>query len=665
MHDTGHYVPATPEQVRRLSARGCSAADWSAVHLAPGFDLSRLVNIRFSGVVFIASQAKSVRLFGGIEKPCGIFNASIHNCCIGPDVYIANVKNHIANYTIAAEVIIDNIDLLAVEGDSAFGNGIEARVINENGGREVPIFDRLSAHLAYIIALYRHRPVLQRKLRTLIDDYVRSVTSDIGTVDTGACLFNCGYIKNVRIGPRALLEGVSLLENGSVNSCPEDPVHIGPGVIARDFILSSGARVGDGSILARCFVGQAAEIAKTYSAENTLFFANCACFHGEACSVFAGPYTVSHHKATLLIAGLFSFFNAGSGSNQSNHMYKLGALHQGILERGAKTTSDSYILYPARVGAFSVVIGRHYTNPDTSDLPYSYLIESGGESFCVPGVCLRNIGTVRDSLKWPARDKRKDPDKLDLITFDLLNPCTAQKILNGLSVLSDLRDNSASETAVLEYRGTKIRRASLENGIRLYQLALDRYLGNIVVERLMERPLASRGDLAEALTPLTDTGRGKWLDLAGLIADEASVLAFLDDLEAGRIDSLSQAHDTLCDIHENYKNAEWTWIRSALETRYAKPVDEWSPDQLIALIRQWSHAHRTLDELRIQDAEKEFSLDTAIGFGVDGCTGDTRADFLHVRGESHTNAFLADIRRKIALCVQTADDLVQKLSALK
>ena len=45
---------------------------------------------------------------------------------------------------------------------------------------------------------------------------------------------------------------------------------------------------------------------------------------------------MTHHKSTLLIAGMFSFMNAGSGSNQSNHMYKLGPIHQGAMERGAK-----------------------------------------------------------------------------------------------------------------------------------------------------------------------------------------------------------------------------------------------------------------------------------------------------------------------------------------
>ena len=83
---------------------------------------------------------------------------------------------------------------------------------------------------------------------------------------------------------------------------------------------------------------------KQFSAENSVFFANSEAFHGEAVSVFGGPYTVTHHKSSLLIAGMYSFFNAGSGTNQSNHMYKLGPVHQGILERGSKTGSFAYLL---------------------------------------------------------------------------------------------------------------------------------------------------------------------------------------------------------------------------------------------------------------------------------------------------------------------------------
>ena len=105
--------------------------------------------------------------------------------------------------------------------------------------------------------------------------------------------------------------------------------------------------------------------------------------------------------------------NAGSGSNQSNHMYKLGPIHQGIMERGSKTTSDSYLLWPARIGPFTLVVGRHYKNLDTSSLPFSYLIESNDDSILVPGINLRSVGTIRDAQKWPLSDGRKDPVKID------------------------------------------------------------------------------------------------------------------------------------------------------------------------------------------------------------------------------------------------------------
>ena len=94
------------------------------------------------------------------------------------------------------------------------------------------------------------------------------------------------------------------------------------------------------------FVGQGVQLGKQFSSENSLFFANCEGFHGEACSIFAGPYTVTHHKSTLLIAGIYSFYNAGSGTNQSNHMYKLGPVHQGVLQRGSKNGSFSYMRWP-------------------------------------------------------------------------------------------------------------------------------------------------------------------------------------------------------------------------------------------------------------------------------------------------------------------------------
>ena len=234
----------------------------------------------------------------------------------------------------------------------------------------------------------------------------------------------------------------------------------------------------------RCFIGQACYFSHLFSAHDSLFFSNCQGENGEACAVFAGPYTVTMHKSSLLIAGMFSFLNAGSGSNQSNHLYKLGPIHQGIVERGSKTTSDSYILWPAKIGAFSLIMGRHVNHPDTSDLPFSYLIEKNNQTYLVPGVNLRSVGTIRDALKWPKRDKRTDPHQLDCINFNLLSPYSIQKMLTGMEVLNSLRQVSGETSEEYAYQSARIKNSSLEKGLVLYAKAVNKFLGNSLIKRL-------------------------------------------------------------------------------------------------------------------------------------------------------------------------------------
>ncbi|MEE9370740.1 MAG: DUF4954 family protein, partial [Sedimentisphaerales bacterium] len=566
------------DEITRLEKQGCTCSDWARVRVARKFNPERVRFTHFSGDVEIGLLEKTITFYGGLTGPAGISHAAIHNCKIGNNVYINNINNYIANYLIEDDVVINNVDLLAVEGQSSFGNGTEVAVVNEAGGREISIDDELSAHTAYVMAFYRHRPKVIENLQKMIADYTASVTSSEGLAAKGANLINCRIIKNVKIGPSSVIEGVDRLENGTVNSCPEDPVYIGPGVFAEDFIVCSGSEITDGTIIIKCFVGQGTILAKQYSAENSVFFANCGGFHGEACAVFAGPYTVTHHKSTLLIAGLFSFLNAGSGTNQSNHMYKLGPVYQGVVERGSKTASDSYMLWPAKVGAFSVVMGRHYRNSDTSDLPFSYLIEHEDESHLAPGVNLRSVGTVRDARKWPKRDRRKDPKKLDYINFKLLSPYTVQKMLNGYQLLTNLKGSSGETSNYFTYHSVKIKNSSLDRGIKLYQIGIDKFLGNCLVSRLEKKQFKNVDELRAALSPETNIGVGKWLDLVGLFAPEESVQKSLDDIESGTISTLEQLTEAFRSMHENYPAYEWTWVVNVLQQRLGKTVDKITAD---------------------------------------------------------------------------------------
>ncbi len=153
------------EEVSRLSAQGCNCENWSQVEVAENFDAAAVRTTHFSGRIRLGVFAKKVALLGGVEKPAGISNATIHNSTIGDNVYIDRVGNCIANYVIEKDVIIENVDLLIVEGESSFGNGTEVAVVNEAGGREIPIYDRLSAHIAYVLTFYRHRPRRGNKFR--------------------------------------------------------------------------------------------------------------------------------------------------------------------------------------------------------------------------------------------------------------------------------------------------------------------------------------------------------------------------------------------------------------------------------------------------------------------------------------------------------------------
>ncbi|MDR1003789.1 MAG: DUF4954 family protein [Prevotellaceae bacterium] len=658
------YRKLSKEEILRLQNQACLADNWEKVTVACGFGTEYVHHTRFSGEVRLGVFQSEFTLAGGIKKHAGLRHVTLHNVTVGDNCCIENIQNYIANYEIGHDTFIENVDIILTDGLSRFGNGIEAAVLNETGGREVLINDKLSAHLAYIMALYRHRPELIRRLKSITDYYSNKHASDVGTIGSHVMILNTGSIKNMRIGDYCHICGANRLNNGSLNSNREAPVHIGHGVICDDFIVLSGSHIDDGAMLTRCFIGQACRLGHNYSASDSLFFSNCQGENGEACAIFAGPFTVTHHKSTLLIAGMFSFMNAGSGSNQSNHMYKLGPIHQGTLERGAKTTSDSYILWPARVGAFSLVMGRHVTHSDTSNLPFSYLIEQNNTTYLVPGVNLRSVGTIRDAQKWPKRDGRIDPHKLDFINYNLLSPYTVQKMLKGREILQNLRKASGELSDIYSYHSTKIRNSSLVKGIRFYETAIHKFLGNSLIKRLEGITFATDDDIRARLRPDTPIGSGEWVDVSGLIAPKSEIDRLLCDIESGKIDRLKHINAEFERLHLNYYNYEWTWAYDHIEPFYGFAPDTLTAAQVCTIVGKWKEAVVGLDRLLYEDAQKEFSMASMTGFGADGSRQDKEQDFEQVRGDFESNPFVTAVLRHIEVKTALGNELIGRISQI-
>ena len=658
------YRNLTDTEIEQLKEQGCSSSDWDRIRVDVSFTPTYIMQTRFSGNIRLGVFEKDFTLPGGVQKHAGIRNACLHNVILGDNCSIENVHNYIANYVIGDDTLIENVDLILVDGWTRFGNGTEVAVLNETGGREVLISDKLSAHQAYFMALYRHRPKLIERMRLIVEYYANKHASDVGVIGSGVQIVNVGKLQNVKIGDCCKIYGCSRLNNGSVNSNVEAPVYIGQGVICDDFILSSGSHIDDGAMLTRCFVGQSCRLGHNYLASDSLFFSNCLGENGEACSIFAGPFTVTHHKSTLLIAGMFSFMNAGSGSNQSNHMYKLGPIHQGMLERGAKTTSDSYILWPAKVGAFSLVMGRHVNHADTSDMPFSYLIEQQNTTFLMPGVNLRSVGTIRDAQKWPKRDERTDPNRLDQINYNLLSPYTIQKMIKGRKILMDLKLVSGETSDTYSYQSAKIKNSSLNKGIKLYEIGIHKFLGNSLIKRLEGIHFKSDREIRDRLKPDCKIGLGEWVDVAGLIAPKSEIERLLGDIETGSVYRLKQINAVVTEIHQNFYTYEWTWAYRQLLDFYHLDADKITAVDVVRLVKIWKEAVIGLDKMVYEDARKEFSLAAKTGFGADGTLDEKQLDFEQVRGDFDNNPFVMAIVDHIDKKSALGDELIQRLQPL-
>ncbi len=658
------FRPLTHSEITALENQGCYSSDWSKIGVSDPFSTDHIHYIRFLGEVKIGKLGGVIKSASGEHRTSGLYNSKIEQCEIGDDVLVDHVQ-HIRNYRVQNRVILENARSIAVNEPSSFGNGYEIEVLNEGGGRELKIFERLSAQLAYMVVSYRHDQKWIESVNGIINEYTQRKTSPIGTIGTGATIQNCGTISEVNIGESAVIRGVSLLQNGTIASNHYAPAYVGEDVIAKNFIVLSGSRIDGGALVDKCFIGQGVELGKQFSAENSVFFANTEAFHGEAVSLFAGPYTVTHHKSTLLIAGMFSFFNAGSGTNQSNHMYKLGPIHQGVVERGSKTGSFAYLLWPGKIGAYSMVMGKNMASFDTSDFPFSFINVDQEKSILTPGMNLFSVGTRRDSEKWPKRDRRKDPEKLDLINFDFLSPYIIQKVLHSLDILETLYEKTPRKQETVFHKGIRIKRLMLKSTRKYYALALNIFVGKQLTNKLEAmKGIPSIEKVREEFSPGSRKVTERWIDMAGMIAADHSVQNMMEEVKSGKIRSTDEISARLNQIHSAYENDAWDWTANLLSERFEMNVEEITTDQLLDLITLWETETIKLDKMILNDASKEFDNSSKLGFGIDGDQEVADRDFEAVRGVAEENNFIIGIRKEMAQTEARATRLRTLLGSL-
>lgn len=587
------YRPLTDDEIITLEEHGCTAEDWTCVNVADDFTPAHIKDVRFYGTVNLGVFEKNVEVSQGFYMHSGVRNATLRNATIGDNSLVENIGNFISNYIIGEECCIRNVCTIETTAESTFGEGNTISVLNEAGSGNVVLFRGLTSNLAALMVSHPEDKELSTALKAMAKDYVNSRHTDAGTIGDYVRIINTTEITNTNIADNCEVNGACRLSDCTLAAEADDSVYIGSGVICENSIIADGSSVLNSAKLFNCYVGEACQITNGFTAESSLFFANTYMANGEACAAFCGPFSASHHKSTLLIGCMTSFYNAGSGTNFSNHAYKMGPIHYGTLGRGVKTASGSHIVHPAKIGPFSVCMGKIQNHPDTTTLPFSYVIGEGRETHIVPGRSIATVGLYRDINKWPRRDVRIKGSRKSIINYEWLSPLTVNEVVKGHQLLANMRQNAGQKTAFCTADGNILNINALEKGLKLYSLAIEMYLGE-AVERHQE------GSLPAA------SGAGKWCDLGGLLMPVEEEERLVEKIRYGMIDGLGSVFRMLEAYNERYADYQWTFALSLMKQQFGK--DELTDDDL-AYCRERGKAAREawLGMIR-EDAEKEHSL---------------------------------------------------------
>ena len=592
------YRPLTSEEIEVLKSNDCWSEDWTSINVSEDFKPNYMHRVMLYGEVNIGAFNKNVEVSQGFVKHSGINNATLRNVTIGDDCLIENVGNFINNYTIGDDCYISNISTMETTEGATFGEGNLVSVLNEVGEGNVILFSDLNSQLAAFMVKHFSDKELKENIRQLIKTDIENKAPERGQIGSNVKIVNTKEITNCVINDLCEVNGASRLSDCTLLGSVHGNVYVGTGVIIENSIIAEGSSVINSVKIQDCFVGEACQLSNGFTASASVFFANSYMSNGEACAAFCGPFTASHHKSSLLIGGMFSFYNAGSATNFSNHAYKMGPMHWGILERGSKTASGAYLLMPATLGSFSVCFGKLMHHPNTRNLPFAYLIADGDKMFLIPGRNITTVGLYRDIKKWPKRDLRAPENRKSIVNFDWLSPFSVGEILKGKKILESLREVTGDNVSQYLYHEYIIPATSLHKGIKYYDIALRIYMG-AVLKRVLKRDPA-------ITPPSTQIGVGDWDDLSGLLLPVSEEERIVKDMREGNIETIQQLLERFEEINNNYREYQWAWTYSVICDYYG--ISEITLEDANRIHEDYIRARRSwIAEIK-KDAEKEYAM---------------------------------------------------------
>ncbi len=443
------YRSLTAFEIEILVKNNNTSSNWNDLLVSPLFDPQLVKNCNFFGLVRIGKLEPLSLEFKNLNLAVGLFNSTIISCDFGDNVCIHNV-NYLSHYVIGTEVMIANVNELAVKNTAKFGNGIlkdgdgDAQLIwleicNENGGRKVLPFDGMLTADAFLWMKYRNDEALMSSFASFTVNKFDSFRGHYGMIGDRTVIKNCKMIKDVLIGTDAYIKGANKIKNVTINSSPESPTQIGEGCEIVNGIIGIGCRIFYGVKAVRFIMASHSQLKYGARLINSYLGNNATISCCEVLNSLIYPFHEQHHNNSFLCASLLmGQSNMAAGATIGSNHNSRGADGELVAGRGFWPGLCVSLKHNSKFATFSILAKGDFPAELNIQIPFSLIINDPTENELriIPAYWFLYNFYALQRNEWKYQDRDARTSKELRLEYNCLAPDSINEIFDALNWMS-------------------------------------------------------------------------------------------------------------------------------------------------------------------------------------------------------------------------------------
>src|SRR5215203_438108 len=612
------YRQLTKAEIKSLQQNNNTADDLSKLFFADPFNSSLIKNCNFFGLIRIGKLENVFLEYHDIRLQVGLYNSTIISCDFGDNVAINNV-NYMSHYIAGNEVIIVNVNEMAVSDHSKFGNGIIREgekenvriwleICNENAGRGILPFNGMLPGDAWLWSRYRDDEVLMKKFKQFTEKQFDKKRGYYGKIGDGTVIKNCGIIKDTWIGSEAYIKGANKLKNLTINSGPQGKTQIGEGVELVNGIIGFGCRIFYGVKAVRFILSDHSQLKYGARLINSYLGYNSTISCCEVLNSLIFPGHEQHHNNSFLCAAsVLGQSNMAAGATIGSNHNSRGADGEIIAGRGFWPGLCVSLKHNSKFASFTIIAKGDYPAEINIPVPFSLVSNdvANDKLVVMPAYWFmyNMYALARNEEKYKARDQRRD--KAQYIEYDFLAPDSINEVFDSIYLLKkfagqafakkqnkkikdeqgfvtigttllETKDPVIDELEILadefENAGRKVQLTKVQQAYTIFKELIVYYGVNQLLHFAWNNKITDWEKFYTTL-PLR-ARRNNWLNIGGQLFPQPAVTTFKKDIYSAKIKNWGDVHSFYNVNSQIYPEQKLQHsFASLLEILQLKPAD--------------------------------------------------------------------------------------------